>query len=207
MEREEIANSLTHGVGLLLCAIMVPVLIVLSALKGDARLILGSSLYGGSLLFLYGASTGYHLTRSPSRKHMLRMMDHIGIYLLIAGSYSPFTLVSLKGQGGDLLFALIWGMALLGVGYKLLSIRRFRWFSTVYYLLMGWLAVLFIRPFLDTMPLNALLWIAGGGVFYTGGVVFYVWDRLPYHHAVWHLFVLAGSACHFVAVYGYVLPS
>jgi len=206
LDREEIANSLTHGVGALLSLTGLVMLVALAVHYGDALHILSAALFGGSLVFLYTASTLYHGIRIPRIKQFFRLLDHVGIYLLIAGSYTPFTLVTLRGGLGWTLFALVWAMALSGIAYKIFSRRRYPWFSTVYYLLMGWLAVFFLKPLAASLPASGLHLLVAGGLSYTVGVIFYAWERLPYHHAVWHLFVLAGSAFHFLSVALYVLP-
>ena len=204
--REEIVNSLTHGFGMALSSGGVGVLIALAALFGEARHIIACSIYGGTLVFLYAASTLYHTARSPRAKQVFRVVDHIAILLLIAGTYTPFTLVLLRGGWGWTLFGLVWGVAVAGTVFKIVSARRFGGFFTGVYLLMGWLFVFFLKPMLAALPMGALLWLLAGGLCYTIGVVFYVWERLPYSHAIWHLFVLGGSACHYFAVLLYVLP-
>lgn len=206
VDPEEIANSLTHGVGALLSISGLIALLMLSVRSGDGLHILSAGVFGGSLVFLYTASTLYHGIRIPRIKALFRLLDHVGIYLLIAGSYTPFTLVTLRGGLGWTLFGLVWAMALAGIAYKIFSRRRYPWFSTVYYLLMGWLAVFFLKPIAVTLPKAGLLMLVAGGLAYTAGVVFYAWDRLPFNHAIWHLFVLAGSAFHFLTVALYVFP-
>ncbi len=202
--REEIANGVTHGIGLLLAVAAVPVLIVLGALRGNAVHVAGFTVYGSSLVLVYASSTLYHAFQQPRLKHVFRILDHAAIYLLIAGTYTPVTLLSMNGPWGWTLLTLVWALAVLGCVFKLFFVDRFEGFSTVLYLVMGWLVVLVIKPFLASVPTVPLLWLIAGGLCYTVGVVFFVWERLPYNHAVWHLFVIGGSACHYVAMLLYV---
>ena len=204
---EELANTLTHGLGLLLSLIGAPGLIVMAARYGDAWHIVSCSVYGAALILLYAASTIYHGVQSPRWKETLRVVDHACIYLLIAGTYTPFTLVLMRGGWGWTLFGLVWGFAIIGICFKLLWTGRFEVISTVTYVLMGWIALIAVYPIVTEFPLGCVLWILAGGSSYTIGVIFYALDEKPYMHAIWHLFVLAGSACHYVAVMEYVLPS
>lgn len=203
---EELANSITHGVGLVLSVVGWGVLMALAWLFGDGWHLLSCGIYGGSLVFLYAASTCYHSVRQPRAKRILRILDHVAIFLLIAGTYTPFTMVFLRDGVGWMLLALVWGIAVVGLLFKIFSRRRFHWSTTALYLLMGWLSVLFIKPVLDAVPLGALLWLAAGGLAYTIGVVFYGWRSLRFSHAIWHVFVLVGSISHYVAVLLYVVP-
>ncbi|MEP0547877.1 MAG: hemolysin III family protein [Rhodothermales bacterium] len=202
--REEIASGVTHGIGLLLAVAAVPVLIVLGALRGDAVHVAGFTVYGSSLVLVYATSTLYHAFQQPRLKHVFRILDHAAIYLLIAGTYTPVTLLSMNGPWGWTLLTLVWALAVFGCVFKLFFVDRYEGFSTVLYLVMGWLVVLVIKPFLAGVPTVPLLWLIAGGLCYTVGVVFFVWERLPYNHAVWHLFVIGGSACHYVAMLLYV---
>jgi hemolysin III len=202
---EEIANSVTHGIGLLLSIAGFAVLLVLAILRGTAWQIAGCTVYGASLVCLYAASTLYHLALSPKLKRALKMLDHSAIYLLIAGTYTPFLLLNLRGPWGWSLFAVIWGLAFLGILFKLWFVDRFEHGSTGVYVAMGWLVVVAAKPILAQVPLETVAWLVAGGILYSGGVVFYVSKRLPYSHAVWHLFVLGGSACHYFAVWRSVL--
>lgn len=204
---EEIANSLTHGLGLVLSAAGLAVLVTLAALKGTALHITAVSVYGASMVFLYAASTLYHVARRPRIKHLLRVLDHIAILVMIAGSYTPFALVLMHPTLGWTLFGLVWSIAVIGMLFKIFSGHRFAGASTVLYVAMGWLAVLFIKPMLEVLPLAGFLWLVAGGLAYTVGVAFFAWERLPFNHTIWHLFVLAGSFCHFMAVLFYVIPS
>jgi hemolysin III len=203
---EEVWNSLTHGLGLVLSAAGWAVLLVFSILFGDIWHILSSGIYGGTLVFLYGASTLYHSARTPRMKRALQIVDHIAIFLLIAGTYTPFAMVVMRDGWGWTLLALVWGMAAVGLLFKLFSKHRFHWSATTLYLLMGWISVFFIEPMTASLPVGALALLVAGGLAYTGGVVFYGWHSLRYSHVIWHVFVLVGSVCHYFAVALYVLP-
>jgi hemolysin III len=200
LSAEEVANSLTHGVGLALSVAGFIVLVVLAAMRGSAWRIVSCTVYGSTLVCLYTASTLYHGTRSRRLKRVLKVCDHSAIYLLIAGTYTPFLLVNLRGSWGWSLLAVIWGLAMAGILFKVWFVEHFPVLSTVVYVLMGWLALVAIKPMLLGVPLSGLLWLLAGGVMYTVGVVFYAWKRVPYNHAIWHGFVLAGSTCHYFAV-------
>ncbi|MDB4886925.1 MAG: hemolysin [Gemmatimonadetes bacterium] len=202
---EEIANSLTHGAGLLGSLIALPILLLATTRgEGDGWHLAGSIIYGASLILLYGASTLYHALREGRAKEILRVLDHSAIYLLIAGSYTPFMLGALRGPWGWSMLAIVWTLALVGIVGKWTLGFRFPWLSTALYLGMGWLIVVAMRPLMVHVPRPGLLWLAAGGLCYTGGVVFYARDqRMRFGHAVWHLFVLGGSVCHYVAVLGY----
>jgi hemolysin III len=202
---EEALNSLTHGLGLAASLVGAAVLVVFTALQGDAWQIGSAGVYGATLVALYAASTLYHSARRPRARRVLRILDHCAIYLLIAGTYTPFTLVSMRGGWGWTLFGLVWGLCVAGIVFKLFFTGRLDGLSTVVYVLMGWLCVIAVKPMLEMLETGALLWAAAGGVAYTAGTLFYHNRRLPYSHAVWHLFVIAGSACHYLAISRYVL--
>jgi hemolysin III len=190
---EEIANSLIHAIGTALSIVGLVVLVVVAASHGDAwRVVLSSTLY--------------HAVQQPRAKGILQIIDHTTIYLLIAGTYTPFLLVSLRGAWGWTLLGVIWGLALLGIGFQSIFVRRQGKLSILTYILMGWLCLVALRELLVNVPTGGLIWLAVGGVLYTTGVLFYVWHRLPYNHAIWHLFVLGGSTAHFLSVLLYVLP-
>lgn len=197
---EEIVNSVTHGIGAALSVIGGIALIVFAALYGDAWRIVSFSIYSVTLVILYLASTLYHSVRDLRLKRIFKILDHSCIYLLIAGTYTPFLLVSLRGPWGWTLLGVIWGLALVGIIFKIFSAQRFRRFVVLGYLLMGWLCVIAGRELLLRVPAEGLLWLALGGLLYTVGVLFYAWRKLPYGHAIWHLFVLGGSICHYLAV-------
>jgi hemolysin III len=202
---EEIANSITHGIGALLALGGVAVLVTLAALRGTAWHVVGCSVFGASLVLLYLASTLYHAIPVPRAKRVLQALDHAGILFLIAGTYTPFTLVTLRGPWGWTLFGIVWGLAVLGVGLELLAPKR-RVLAVALYLVMGWAAVIAMRPLMAAMAAGGIRLLVLGGLAYTVGVVFYAWRRLPYHHALWHGFVLLGSVAHFLAVLFYVIP-
>jgi hemolysin III len=200
---EELANSLSHGVGLLCAVAATPILIVGAVTRGGAADVVGSSVFGATMVLLYFASTWYHAAPVGRVKDRLQRLDHAAIYLLIAGSYTPFTLGVLGGGWGWALFGLVWGAAAIGVSEKLISGVRHPRVSTAMYLVMGWLVLIAIRPLLLNMPAPGVRWLVAGGVAYTAGVLFYRAHGVPYSHFVWHLFVLGGSTCHFFAVLWY----
>ncbi|WXG53995.1 MAG: hemolysin III family protein [Candidatus Sedimenticola sp. (ex Thyasira tokunagai)] len=204
---EEIAHTITHGLGALLSIAGLAILVAFSALYGDAWHITSCSIYGGTLILLYTASTLYHGIPLPNAKRILRQIDHAAIFILIAGTYTPFTLVNLRGTWGWTLFGLVWGIAIAGVVLELVLQQRYRRLSIGLYLGLGWLVVIAIEPMLSTVATGGLILLLIGGLCYSLGVIFYVWKSLAYHHAVWHLFVLAGSTFHFFAVLFYVIPS
>lgn len=204
---EAVANSVTHGVGALLSVTGLVALVTMAVIHGGPRLIVSVSVYGGTLCLLYFISTLYHAIPAPRARRVFRVLDHAAIYLLIAGSYTPFTLVLLRGGWGYTLFGLVWTIAVIGVFFKVYATGRFGALSACLYIAMGWLVMIAIKPLLAVLPLSGFAWLMAGGLFYTGGVAFYAKDRsIPYFHMVWHLFVLAGSICHFVAVLFFVLP-
>jgi hemolysin III len=203
---EEIAHVVTHGLGLVLSLGGMVVLVASACLRGDAWHIAGCGVFGATLVLLYAASTLYHGIPSPRAKPVLRQLDHAAVYLLIAGTYTPFTLVSLRGSWGWTLLALVWGLAILGIALQVAIPRRARRACVPLYLAMGWLIVVALEPLVRSVHSGGLVLLVLGGLAYTLGVVFYAWRRLPYNHAVWHVFVLAGSICHFSCVLGYVIP-
>jgi hemolysin III len=198
--REELANAVTHGLGMVASVTAAAVLIVLAALNGDAWLITGVSVFATSLIALYTASTLYHAVRSAALKARLKVLDHAAIYLLIAGTYTPFMIGALRGGWGWSLFAVVWGLAVVGIALKLVYTGRYRVLSTSMYVAMGWLVLIGMGPLIRALDPVTLVWLVAGGVAYTAGTPFYHSGRIPYAHAVWHLFVLAGSVCHAVAV-------
>ena len=203
---EEIANSVTHGIGAGLSVAGLTLLVALAAIYGDVWRVVSFSIYGSSLVLLYLASTLYHSIQHPKVKRILRIFDHSAIYLLIAGTYTPFTLVSMRGPWGWTLFGVVWGLALLGIAFKTVFIGRYEKWATAAYVLMGWLVVIAFKEMLVTVPPGGIVWLVIGGVVYTLGVLFYAWEKLPYNHAIWHLFVLGGSICHFFGILFHVLP-
>lgn len=203
--REELASALTHGVGAAAALAGGAVLIVLAALHGDGWQLSAAIVFGISLLLLYVASTLYHAIAHPTAKGRLKVFDHCAIYLLIAGTYTPFTLIGLRGTLGWTLFAAIWVLAFAGVAFKLFFTGRFKLLSTAIYIAMGWLVVLAIKPVMGALDAWTFGWLLAGGLAYTTGTVFYHRPSLPYSHAIWHLFVIAGSVCHYIAVLAQVL--
>ncbi|NZA28296.1 hemolysin III family protein [Luteimonas sp. SJ-92] len=203
--REELASALTHGVGAAAALAGGAVLIALAALHGNAWQLGAAIVFGVSLLLLYTASTLYHAVTHPVLKGRLKVFDHCAIYLLIAGTYTPFTLIALRGPLGWSLFAAIWTLALAGVVFKLFYTGRFRRLSTLIYVAMGWLVLVAIRPVLTALDAWTFGWLLAGGIAYTLGTFFYHRESVPYSHAIWHLFCIAGSVCHYVAVMAEVI--
>lgn len=204
--REEIANTVTHAFGLTLATFGAIVLIALALVRGSEWHVFSVAVYGMTLVVTYTASTVYHALRKPRWKRIFRIADHAAIYLLIAGTYTPFSLITLRGPYGYGLFAAVWVLTVVGVAWKIYSHDRFPLVSTITYLLMGWMAVLVLKPLVTNMPVYGLVWLFAGGTCYSVGVIFFASRRIPYAHAVWHVFVMLGSICHYVAVMLYVLP-
>jgi hemolysin III len=204
-QREEVANAVSHGIGLLGALAATPILVVAAVRNGGPADIVASSVFGASMILLYLASTWLHATPAGPVKDRLQIFDHSAIYLLIAGTYTPFTLGVLAGAWGWTLFGIVWGAAVIGIGTKLKAGTGYPRLSTAMYVVMGWLVVIAIRPVMANMPVGGLLWLVAGGLFYTAGAGFYLAKRLPYSHLIWHLFVLAGSVCHFFAVLWYAV--
>jgi len=201
---EELFHSISHGIGAALALAGLVILLFLATEKGDAWRIVSFSIYGGSLILLYVASTLYHSFQDKRIKEFFRRCDHLSIFLLIAGTYTPVAIISLRGLWGWTLFSLIWGFAVLGIIYELLFLGRNKWITVAIYLGMGWLGVVAMKPMLTMVPRGLLWWILAGGLFYTGGVLFYVRKEMRYHHVLWHFFVLFGSACHFLGFLFYL---
>jgi hemolysin III len=205
--KEELAHSITHAVGALLSVAGMAILIVYSSTYGDAWHVVSSGIYGSTLIALYTLSTLYHSVTIAPIKQVLQKLDHAAIFLLIAGTYTPFTLINLRGGWGWTLFGMVWSIAIAGMVMELVVKKRYRRISIGLYLGLGWLVVIAIQPMIASVPTGGLTLLLIGGLIYSLGVIFYVWKTLLYHHAIWHLFVLAGSACHFFAVFLYVVPS
>jgi hemolysin III len=203
---EEIANSITHGVGIILSLAGLAVLTAYACRYGNVWHIVSCSVYGATLMLLYTASTLYHSIQRPRVKTALQGLDHSAIFLLIAGTYTPFTLVNLRGPWGWSLFGVIWGLAIFGIVFQGSLLRRWTLLSLGLYISMGWAVVVAIKPMLGAVGPGGLVLLLLGGLSYTAGVGFYRWHRLPYHHAVWHIFVMAGSIFHFFAIFFYVIP-
>lgn len=204
--REEIANAITHGIGALLSVAALVLLIVFSSMKGTAWHVVSFTIYGVSMLLLYTSSTLVHSFKEGKLKDLFEFFDHSSIYVYIAGTYTPFMLVAIRGSLGWTLFSIVWAIALLGVLFKAYFVKRFLFLSTVFYLLMGWLIVIAWGPLTAAIPGMGINLLVIGGLLYTLGTVFYVWRAFPYHHAIWHLFVLAGSVLHFFTILLYLLP-
>jgi hemolysin III len=205
-EKEEKLNVLTHGFGLLLSVIALFLLIVKAIKSENTTIITSFIIYGLSLIILYAASTFYHAAKAPELRYKLNIFDHASIYVLIAGTYTPFTLVTLEGWVGWTIFGVSWGLALIGVILKLFYTGKYDRISTIAYVLMGWLIVFAIKPLLANLSTEGLIWLFAGGVLYTTGAVIYSVEKIKYNHAIFHIFVLAGSFSHFMAVYYHVLP-
>jgi hemolysin III len=204
--REEIVHAITHGAGLAASAVGLVVLVAAAWTRGDSRHIVGCSIFGTTLVLLYAASTIYHSSREPQTKRIFQLLDHIAIYLLIAGTYTPFALVCMRDAGGMVLLGVVWALAAAGIVLELVRNSRTRRASVGLYLVMGWLAVFALDPLVRNVEPYGVALLVLGGVTYSLGVVFYAWERLPYNHAVWHGFVLGGSAFHFSFVLGFVIP-
>ena len=203
---EEVAHALTHGVGAVLSIAALVVMLTWAGAYGDTWHIVAASIYGVSLIILYMASTLYHAFPWPKLKEYFQQLDHAAIFLLIAGTYTPFLLINLRGAWGWSLLAVIWSIALIGVAIELFVKTAPKWLSLTLYLGLGWMALVAIKPMLDNVAPAGLLLLLAGGLAYSFGVVFYFWKSLPYHHAIWHLFVLGGSVLHFFSIFYYVLP-
>jgi hemolysin III len=202
--REELANALTHGAGLLASLIGLPFLVIAAAARGERVALVSASVFGATLIALYAASTAYHAVSRPTLKQRLRVLDHAAIYLLIAGTYTPFTLGVLRGTWGWTLFGVVWTLAAIGVLFKVLvGSGRFPRVSTILYIAMGWIAIVAIKPLVLSLATGGLVLLVAGGLLYTVGVIFYVDKRRAWTHPVWHLFVLGGSVCHYFAVLNY----
>lgn len=203
---EEIANSITHAFGVVLSIAGLAVLTSFASVFGSVWHIVSCSIYGATQIVLYTASTLYHSIQHSRAKAVLRVIDHSAIFLLIAGTYTPFTLVSLRGPWGWSLFVIVWTLAIVGILAQSRLIRQKAVFTVAIYVGMGWMGMVGVRPLFEALAPGGLVLLLLGGLAYTVGSIFYVWRRLPYHHAIWHLFVLAGSAFHFFAVLFYVIP-
>ena len=197
---EEVANSVTHGVGWLLSVCGLAILVTLAATTGGTLRVVSCAVFGATLVLLYAASTLYHALPSERAKDVFRVLDHSAIFLLIAGTYTPLSLVAVGGSWGWSLFGAIWSLAAFGVLLNTVAHGRWRWLSITLYVVMGWLVVVAIKPLVAAIEPGVLVMIVAGGLAYTLGLVFYGWNRLPYNHAVWHLFVLTGSVLHYLAI-------
>ncbi|MFC5742806.1 PAQR family membrane homeostasis protein TrhA [Dyella tabacisoli] len=203
---DELASSIIHGIGILLSIAGLVVLVTLSSMYGDARAVVASAVFGSTLILLYTASTLYHSIPGMAAKRVLRTFDHIAIFLLIAGTYTPFTLIALPAVWGWSLFSAVWLLAIAGSALELGWLKRYRKFAVLLYVAMGWVGMIAFKPLSAHLQTGGMVLLIAGGLTYTLGVPFYLWRRLPYHHAVWHFFVLAGSVLHYLAVLLYVIP-
>jgi hemolysin III len=203
MTKDEIANSISHGLGLVLALFAVPVLVLSAMRAGDARFLFGVSVFGATMVLLYLASTLYHCMTHEGVKSWCRLFDHTAIFLLIAGTYTPFALGVLRGPWGWSMLAAVWTLAIIGITLKINARTRHSRISIVLYVLMGWMALVAVKPILALVPVPGVLLIAAGGIAYTGGLVFFAAHRIRYSHFIWHLFVIAGTICHYFAVLWY----
>ena len=203
-KREEIAHSITHGIGAILSIAGLVLLIVFSSLSGNPWKIVSVTIFGITMLLMYLSSTIVHSLPVGKWKDIFQIFDHSSIYLFIAGTYTPFLLVHLRSGIGWTLFGVIWGIAIIGIIFKVFFVKRFLILSTIFYILMGWLIVLVWEPLNQTVHNNGIMLLVIGGILYTIGTIFFIWRKIPYHHVIWHLFVLAGSICHFFAIFYYV---
>jgi hemolysin III len=203
---EEIFNSITHGIGTVVSIAGLILLVVFSCVYGSLSHIISCTIFGFTLVLLYTASTLYHSFRKPNLKYVFKILDHSCIYVLIAGTYTPFMLVTIRGALGWGIFVLVWSLTAIGILFKVFFVHRFKIISTIAYILMGWIIIFAIKPLFQTLPGGGLVLLICGGLAYTLGTVFYAWKKLPFNHAIWHLFVLTGSVCHFLAVMFYVIP-
>ena len=204
---EEIANWITHAVALLLSITALVLMVVYSTRFGDVYHIVSSAVFGTTLILLYSASTLYHLVPVGRAKNVFQKLDHAMIYLLIAGTYTPYTLVNLRGPWGWSIFGVVWGVALTGLLLELIMKKRLGWLSVSLYLCLGWIIVIAVKPLMANLAGGGIVLLVSGGLFYSLGVIFYLWKRLPFQHAIWHLFVIAGSLCHFFSIFLYVIPA
>ena len=204
---EEKINIISHAIGIILGIVAVVLLITRASLHGDVWHIVSFSIFGASLIILFAASTFYHSAKKPELRNRLKIFDHASIYVLIAGTYTPFALVILKGTIGWVIFGTSWGLALTGIILKLFFTGKYNLISTIMYVLMGWIIVFAIKPLINNLPFEGFLWLLVGGISYTIGAIIYSIKKIKFNHAIFHIFVLIGGFCHFVSVFFYVLPS
>jgi hemolysin III len=204
---EEKINIISHAIGFILSIVAFALLVTHANLHGDVWHIVSFSIFGASLIILYAASTFYHSAKKSELRNSLKIIDHASIYVLIAGTYTPFTLVTLNGTIGWVIFCISWGLALTGIILKLFFTGKYNVMSTIMYVLMGWVIVFAIKPLINNLPLEGLLWLLAGGISYTIGATLYSIKKIKFNHGIFHMFVLIGSFCHFISVFFYVLPS
>ena len=205
-KKEEIINSITHGIGAALAIAALVILVVLAARRGDVWRVVSFAIFGSSMVLLYLSSTFYHAFTNPNVKSIFKVFDHASIYILIAGTYTPFLLVNLRGPLGWTLFGIIWGLAIAGVIFKFFFIHKFNKISTFIYIAMGWMIIIAMKQMFGAIDFNGILWLFAGGLFYTFGTIRKMKKSVKFTHAVWHLFVLGGTICHFFSILYYVLP-
>jgi len=203
---EELTNSISHGIGACLSVAALVLCVVRAATRGTAAGVVSAAIYGATLVILYCMSTLYHAITNKTARTVFRVFDHTSIYLLIAGTYTPLTLVTLKGAMGWTLFGIVWGIAVLGIVLNAINIEKFKVFSMISYIVMGWVCIISIKNIVANMEKGGLIFLVLGGLLYTGGLIFYALKKYRYMHSVWHFFVLAGSIMHFFCIYSYVLP-
>lgn len=206
--REEIANSISHGIGIVFSVVAMTILLVYGIWMRSPSAITGFAIYGVSSILLYTASTLYHSFRKDKIKQIMRVFDHSAIFLLIAGTYTPVTLIAMRGYWRVGILSVIWVIAISGIVFKIMTYKRmekYKAVSLILYILMGWIAVIAIKPMTQTVPVGFLIWLLAGGAAYTIGTIFYAVRKIPYHHAIWHLFVLAGSVLHFLGIFRYLV--
>ena len=203
---EERINIVSHALGLFLSVVALVLLVRHASINGDIWHVVSFSVFGVSLMVLYAASTVYHSAKNSQFRKKMRIVDHASIYILIAGTYTPFTLVILNGFAGWMIFGITWGMAVTGIVLKLFYTGRYDAISTLMYVFMGWIIVFAVEPLIDNLSSDGLFWLVAGGMAYTTGAILYSIDKVKFNHAIFHIFVLAGSFCHFVSVYFYILP-
>ena len=204
---EEKINIISHGLAFILSIVAFVLLVTHANLYGNVWHIVSFSIFGASLMILFAASTFYHSAKNPELRGRLRIIDHASIYVLIAGTYTPFSLVTLNGSTGWTIFGISWGLALTGIILKLFFTGKYKLISTLMYILMGWIIIFVIKPVMNNLSLEGLLWLVAGGLAYTIGAILYSIKNIKFNHAIFHVFVLIGSVCHFVSVFFYVLPS
>ena len=203
---EEKLNVISHAFGLGLSVLGLILLVWRASRFGETVHLISFSIFGGSMILLYAASTFYHNSKTPRLRYKLKVLDHASIYFLIAGTYTPFALVTLQGTVGWIIFGVVWAMALAGAVLKLFFTGRFQTVSTVMYVVMGWIIVFAVKPLINNFSYEGLLWLMSGGISYTLGAVVFSLDRIKFNHAIFHVFVLLGTFCHFISIYYYVLP-
>ena len=204
---ERLFNTITHGIGSILSIVALVLMVVYASYNSDAWSIVGVSIFGSTLILLYMSSTLYHAFSNGRVKQIFKTLDQSFIYLLIAGTYTPVLLITLRNTLGWTVFVLVWAMAIAGITHRIFFFDKLKKLSLVSYIVMGWLSLIVFKSLLNAAPAELVVWLLIGGAFYTGGLIFYSWEKLPFNHAIWHLFVLGGSFSHFMGIYIYLIPS